>query len=106
MSEDALAHYAEREFSEETARAIDRAVRELVGGAFEKALSTLRRYRGQLDEGAKLLLEKETLTRDELPALEQLEWPRRPVRRCDGSATGSHRGTWCTARLGELWRCG
>jgi cell division protease FtsH len=70
LSEDALAHYAEREFSEETAREIDCAVRELVSSAFEKALDILGKYRQQLDEGAKLLLEKETLTREELPALE------------------------------------
>jgi cell division protease FtsH len=75
LSEDALAHYADREFSEETAREIDCAVRELVGGAFEKALAILRKHRKQLDEGAKLLLEKETLTREELPMLRELELP-------------------------------
>jgi cell division protease FtsH len=69
LSEDALAHYADREFSEETAREIDCAVRELITAAFDKALATLRTYRRQLDEGAKLLLAKETLTREELPAL-------------------------------------
>ena len=73
LSEDALAHFAEREFSEETAREIDCAVRELVGSAFEKALDILRQYRQQLDQGAKLLLEKETLTREELPVLQGLK---------------------------------
>jgi cell division protease FtsH len=48
-------------------------VRELVSGAFEKALAILAKYRTQLDEGAQLLLEKETLTREELPALEGLK---------------------------------
>jgi cell division protease FtsH len=70
LGEDALAHFAEREFSEETAREIDCAVRELTAGAFEKASSILRKYRGQLDEGARLLLQKETLTREEIPVLE------------------------------------
>ncbi len=46
------------------------AVRELVSSAFEKALDILGKYRQQLDEGAKRLLEKETLTREELPVLE------------------------------------
>jgi cell division protease FtsH len=69
LSEDALAHFAEREFSEQTAREIDCAVRELVTASFDKALSILVKYRGQLDEGAKLLLEKETLTREQMPAL-------------------------------------
>jgi cell division protease FtsH len=72
LSEDALAHYAEREFSEETAREIDCAVRELVTAASDKAIAILRRHRQQLDEGAKLLLEKESLTREELPLLEEL----------------------------------
>jgi cell division protease FtsH len=71
LSEDALAHYAEREFSEATAREIDCAVRELITAAFDKALATLRGYRPQLDEGARRLLERETLTREELPALDE-----------------------------------
>jgi cell division protease FtsH len=70
LGEDALAHFAEREFSEDTAREIDCAVRELATAAFEKASAILRKYRRQLDEGARLLLEKETLTREELPLLD------------------------------------
>ncbi len=73
LGENALTHYADREFSEETARAIDSAVRELTTGAFETALGILRKYRAQLEQGAKLLLQKETLTREELPALNELK---------------------------------
>ncbi len=73
LGENAFAHFAEREFSEKTAREIDCAVRELTKSAFEKALEILRRYRKQLEQGAKLLLEKETLTREELPPLEELK---------------------------------
>ncbi len=72
LAENAFAHYADREFSEDTAREIDCAVRELVATAFEKALSVLRKHRKQLDEGAGLLLERETLAREELPPLEEL----------------------------------
>jgi cell division protease FtsH len=75
LGEDALAHFADREFSEDTAREIDCAVRELTTGAFEKALGILRTYRAQLEQGATLLLEKETLTRDELPSLEERRPP-------------------------------
>ena len=75
LGENAFAHFAEREFSEDTAREIDRAVRELSTGAFEKALGILRKYRGQLEPGAKLLLEKETLMREELPLLQELQPP-------------------------------
>jgi ATP-dependent Zn protease len=42
---------------------------------FEKALGILRKYRSQLERGAKLLLEKETLTREELPLLQELRPP-------------------------------
>jgi cell division protease FtsH len=69
LGEDAAAHYAEREFSEETAREIDCAVRELISAAYDKALAVLRLNRAALAEGARLLLEKETLTREELPPL-------------------------------------
>jgi cell division protease FtsH len=69
LGEDAFAHYAEREFSEETAREIDCAVRELITIAYGRAMDTLRAHLGPLDAGAKRLLEKETLTREELPAL-------------------------------------
>ncbi|MGE0748212.1 MAG: ATP-dependent zinc metalloprotease FtsH [Rhodospirillales bacterium] len=68
----------EREFSEETAREIDVAVRDLVDGAYDRAVSILTTYRRQLDAGASLLLEKETLTREEIPVLEPplIERPR------------------------------
>jgi len=75
LGENAFAHFAEREFSEDTAREIDRAVRELTTGAFEKALGVLRKYHSQLERGARMLLEKETLTREELPLLQELQPP-------------------------------
>jgi len=59
-----------RDFSEETAREIDCAVRDLVGEAFERAVGILERHRTALDDGARRLLEKETLRGDELPALD------------------------------------
>ncbi len=55
-----------REYSEETAREIDVAVREIVKGAYDKALGVLTRQRETLEHGAKLLLEKETLAEAEL----------------------------------------
>lgn len=75
LGENAFAHFAERGFSEDTAREIDCAVRELITGAFEKALGILRKYRSQLERGAQLLLEKETLMREELPPLQELQPP-------------------------------
>jgi cell division protease FtsH len=55
-----------RHFSEETAREIDCAVRDLINDAQAKALEILTGRRGKLDEAAKLLLSKESLTGDEL----------------------------------------
>ena len=58
-----------REYSEETAREIDVAVRGIVERAYEKAVGILRRHRGALEGWAQKLLEKETLTEIELAEL-------------------------------------
>ncbi len=58
-----------REFSEETAREIDVAVREFVKSAYDRALAILTRERETLERGAKWLLEKETLAEAELADL-------------------------------------
>jgi cell division protease FtsH len=57
-----------RKYSEETAREIDRAVRDLVGKAFRRAREILEANRGLLDESAALLLERETLDEEALKA--------------------------------------
>jgi len=59
-----------REFSEETARAIDAAVKSLVDTAFQRALQILTERRAVLERGAQLLLQKETLTEADLEALQ------------------------------------
>jgi cell division protease FtsH len=58
-----------RNYSEETAREIDRAVRALVDKMFERAVQLLTERRSILEAGAKQLLEKETLTEQDLKAL-------------------------------------
>jgi cell division protease FtsH len=58
------------DYSQETAREIDCAIRALVEEAGKTAMNILRAYRPQLNEGAKNLLEKETLLPDELPVLD------------------------------------
>jgi cell division protease FtsH len=58
--------HVERPHSEATARAIDHAVRRLVDEAFDHAKAILAARRELLDEGAALLLAKETLTETEL----------------------------------------
>ena len=58
-----------REYSEETAREIDVAVREIVKAAYEKALGILSREKRALEVWALKLLEKETLVEAELDEL-------------------------------------
>ncbi|OFX18803.1 MAG: cell division protein FtsH [Anaeromyxobacter sp. RBG_16_69_14] len=58
-----------RLYSEQTAREIDVAIRELVEAAQEQAHRILEDNRGLLEEGAKQLLAKETLADAELQAL-------------------------------------
>ena len=58
-----------RRHSEESARRIDEAVRELVAAAFENSLAILGRQRARLEQGAALLLERETLDQKALAAL-------------------------------------
>ncbi|NIQ95467.1 MAG: ATP-dependent zinc metalloprotease FtsH [Desulfuromonadales bacterium] len=59
----------ERRYSEETARKIDDAVRELVDKAFEKARTILKEKRATLGKAAEELLQKETLGGEELSRL-------------------------------------
>jgi cell division protease FtsH len=56
-----------RRFSEDTAREIDVAVRERIDKVYQKTLAILRERRGELESLAAKLLEKETLTAEELP---------------------------------------
>jgi len=60
-----------RDYSEETAREIDEAVRDIVSAVFDKALVILTRNRALLEQGARRLLEKETLGEGELVELKQ-----------------------------------
>ena len=76
---------APKEYSEDTARSIDLAVRELVAGGFERALALLREQRDRLERGAQLLLEHETLTEEDLERLMQ-EAAQAPGRQATASA--------------------
>jgi len=58
-----------RDFSEQTAREVDCAVRDLITQAFDRAVGILEAHRDALAESAARLLEKETLSGDELPML-------------------------------------
>ena len=60
-----------RDFSEETAREIDCAVREIMRSAFEQAMAVLKDRRATLERGAQLLLQQETLGEDDLKKLQE-----------------------------------
>lgn len=66
---DIAAPFPQSRHSEETAQAIDRAVRKLIESAFDRATRILERHRAILDQTATVLLEQETLTAAELPDL-------------------------------------
>jgi cell division protease FtsH len=59
-----------KDYSDETNREIDVAVRKLVEEAYEKAKATLTARRKELEEGTALLLQKETITPADFPPLE------------------------------------
>jgi cell division protease FtsH len=58
-----------RSYSEDTAREVDQAVRAIVDDAFARARDLLSRNRATLEEGAKLLLARETLGEEDLGPL-------------------------------------
>ncbi|MEE4011065.1 ATP-dependent zinc metalloprotease FtsH [Roseibium sp. FZY0029] len=57
------------EVSQETQREIDLAIKERVEAAFQRAKDLLNSHRSELDEGAAMLLAKETLTDKDFPAI-------------------------------------
>ena len=59
----------ERNYSEEVAATIDKEVRALVEGSYEKAKAILTEHRDKLDAVADALLEQETIEREEFEAL-------------------------------------
>lgn len=67
LGDAALPGWQPHDYSEQTAREIDCAVRDIVDQAYATAEKLLLEKRRILEEGAQLLLEKETLSGDEIP---------------------------------------
>jgi cell division protease FtsH len=65
----------QREYSEETAREIDIAVRDIVKNAFDRAVVIVQGQRDILERGAQMLLAKETLAEPELAELKSALQP-------------------------------
>ncbi|HLW57609.1 MAG TPA: ATP-dependent zinc metalloprotease FtsH [Bacteriovoracaceae bacterium] len=71
---DRSSQYMSSKYSSETANLIDKIVKDLVGAAFERAFKTLKENESLLRQSASELLEKETLTEDELkPYFDQIK---------------------------------
>jgi cell division protease FtsH len=58
-----------RDHSEATAREVDLAVRELLDTAYQRAIRLLNEHHTNLEAGAKLLMERETITPDDFAPL-------------------------------------
>ena len=64
-----IGYQSPRRYSEQTAQAIDEALRTLVNAAFQQARQRLEARRDLLEAGVRLLLERETLLEADLTAL-------------------------------------
>lgn len=72
LGEDRLS-FTPRDHSEETAREVDLAVRGLLDGAYKRAIALLNAAHADLEAGARLLLERETITPTDFPPLKPQE---------------------------------
>lgn len=66
---DPNAFWDERPYSEKTARLMDEEARSIVNEAYERTLQLMRDKKAQVEAVANLLLDKETVTHDDLVAL-------------------------------------
>jgi cell division protease FtsH len=66
------------EYSEATAELIDSEVREIINSQYKRTMEILLEKRDVLDEGAKILLEKEKIEGDELKALMKMSLSETP----------------------------
>ena len=77
----------ERNYSEEIAMSIDKEVRKIIEAAYTHARNILTENRAKMDEIVKVLLEKETLEREEFEALmADAKMPERPQPEAAGAA--------------------
>ncbi|MCK1783299.1 ATP-dependent zinc metalloprotease FtsH [Pseudomonas sp. TNT11] len=65
----------QKDYSEQTAREVDLCIRALLDEAYARAKTLLQAHRADLEAGARLLMEKESLTPEDFPAL----LPMKPV---------------------------
>lgn len=78
LGEDRIS-FTPRDHSEATAREVDLAVRDIINKAYDRAKALLTARRADLDAGTALLLDRETITPDDFPALRPTAAPEEPA---------------------------
>ncbi len=81
-----------RDYSDETAREVDLAVRQMIDDNYQRARELLSARRETLEQGVKMLLERETITPDDFPPLlpaSEGAAPTLPSGQATGSAAGA-----------------
>ena len=67
-----------KNFSEKTSERIDEEVKKIVSRNYERTRQLLEKNKSKLKKIAKLLLEKEVLTSDEIEAVAKVKRPKKP----------------------------
>jgi cell division protease FtsH len=91
-----------REFSDETERLMDHAIRGLVGQAFDRAIEILSAHRSVHEKTAQLLLQKETLEEDDIAALRAQIAPAETAQIAPAETTGGTYDKPIAAPAGSL----
>jgi cell division protease FtsH len=79
----------QKDYSDETSREVDLAVRSMINEAFVSAKDILKEHRSDLEAGAKLLVARETITPEDFPPLRRRESHMTP----GGQGNGARRTT-------------
>ncbi len=77
------------DYSQEIAFEIDKEVRTLLDGAFDRAKAILEEHRAQLDLMAQALIDRETLGKDEVEALLEDRWDEYLAKEAEAAAAGT-----------------
>jgi len=80
------------DYSQEIAFEIDKEVRSLIDGAFERAKAILESHRSELDAMADALIDRETLDKDEVAALLEGRWDAYLVTEAEADAAAEAAG--------------
>lgn len=86
-----LQGHSEKSYSEQTAKEIDEAVRELLDEAYETATKIITEHRANVELMAKMLMEFESLDHEDVKAIMSGEWSSDKKRAKQENAANAHR---------------